>query len=302
MSGSENRPGAACRPSRIPLLHTRLRWIVIGLFVAVYMGFAGAFTMTGVRWGEYPETLVYLVSGAIFIHPLLFALWAGLGPGPFLPRVSVTAFLCVLVACAEALGASRRSPRLAGWPLFDLALVATVFLLFTLVMWFVRQVSGWQIAHGGIATRCPDRPPYRIQFSVRLLLLWMTLAVCVLSLYHSRCAPGTATRVAAELWQPFGKRALLGVTVTVLGFVPTLAVPWIALASPARGWRAIVATAIAWVTFTSGVVWLRTWTRLDLFHENVKWAVFMQLGASVAGLVSALVVRSCGYRIARATK
>jgi hypothetical protein len=30
--------------------------------------------------------------------------------------------------------------------------------------------------------------------------------------------------------------------------------------------------------------------------------VFMQLGASVAGLVSALVVRSCGYRIARATK
>jgi len=275
------------------------RWIAIGLFVAGYMGFAAAFTMTGTRWGEYPEVLVYVVSGAIIVHVLLFATWAAFGPGPSFRRVAITGVACLLVACAEVLGASRRGVQLSGWPVVPLAVAASVFLLLTFVLGWVQRVSRWQIVLSGRALRSPARTAYRLQFGVRLFLLWITLAVCLLALYHSRCAPGTATRLAAEAWHDVGRRALLGVTLAVATFLPTLSVPWIALASPRPRRRAILTTALAWITFTLGAVLLATWLRVDAYHENVKWALSMQVGASAAGLVAAVVVRSCGYRMVR---
>jgi hypothetical protein len=174
-----------------------------------------------------------------------------------------------------------------------------VFLLLTLALGRVRRVWGWQIVLSGRELGSSARTTYRFQFGVRLLLLWITLAACLLALYHSRCVPGTATRLAAEAWRDLSRRSLYGMTLAAATLLPTLAVPWIALASPRLTRGALLATALAWVALTVGVVLLATWLRMDAFRENVKLAASMQLGAGAAGLAAATLVRCCGYRIVR---
>ncbi len=279
------------------------RWLVLGLLVAGYTVLVALLTPTGVRSGQYPETLLCTLSGVLSAPLVLLGMWAGLGLGRFGRRLLTCASLCVVIGCAEALGASRRGVRLPGGPVYGIVMTVAIFSLFALAFGCVGRLSGWHIADLRRAGEAPDRPPWRLQFSLRHLLLGMTLAVCLLAYYYSRFPEGTATRVAGELWRKHGRRTLQVIPTSFAILLSTAVVPWITLAYRGRGKRAILATGIAWVVFNCGVISLLTYCfRLAPFYKNAEMVFSFHLGAGAAGFVAAFVLRSCGYRIARYEK
>jgi hypothetical protein len=279
------------------------RWLVLATLVAGYTVLVAVATPTGVTSGQYPEILLYTLSGVLWASLVLLGMWAGLGSGRFGRRLLTGVLLCVLIACADALGASRRGVSPPGGPLYLIVMTVAMFSLFALAFACVRRMSGWHIADSGLGAEALDRPRWRLQFSLRHLLLAMTLAVCLLAFYHSCYPAGTATRVAGELWRQFGRRTLLVIPTSFAIFLSSAVVPWITLAYRGRGKRAILATGVVWAVFNCGVISVMTyWGRLGPFYKNTEMVVSFHLGAGAAGFVAAFVLRSCGYRIARYEK
>jgi hypothetical protein len=179
-------------------------------------------------------------------------------------------------------------------------MTVAMFCLFALAFACVGRTSGWHIASSEPPAQAPDPPRGRLQFSVRHLLLWITLAVCLLAFYHSRFPEGTATRVAGELWRQYGRRSLQVIPTSLALFLSTAVVPWITLAYRGRAKRAILVTGIVWAVFNGGVISVMTyWVRLAPFYKNTEMVVSFQLGAGAVGFIVAFVLRSCGYRITR---
>ncbi|HVX63530.1 MAG TPA: hypothetical protein VHC19_23110 [Pirellulales bacterium] len=275
----------------------------LGLLVAAQLALAALFSPAGIRSGQweapglpYPDFLVELASGAIVIHPLLlYPLWAGLGPGNVFRRYAITLLLCLATFGAYAIRGSFRnhSEPLAVPTIF----LATSFSLTAFGFWAVRRFGKRRIGFS-------DDPPVRcrtsrrpVQFRLRHLFECMALAACVLAAYRFYFPDGFPAEWIAEWPQQFARigRRMPMMIVTLL---PTILLPWAALAVQGRGVRRLVVTTAAiifWAGLDFGIVRFGGVVRAFIWPELVA----IQLGATSAGLFSAIVLRTCGYRIHR---
>lgn len=84
----------------------------------------------------------------------------------------------------------------------------------------------------------------------------------------------------------------------VLIVLPTMMIPWLTLASGGRSKLAILGAGIGWVAMDYGLIWLTSFLGLRRYYPSAgELVIAMQLGASAAALISALVFRFSGYRI-----
>jgi len=277
------------------------RSVVFWLLAAAHVAFAASCSPDGVRSGDWsvpalpdPDCLVFVASGAIWVYPLiLFPLWAGLGCGDSLLRITTTFLLCLaFVGAAVVRGVFRNSH---APPILPTLFVVATFAPMTLCFWWFQRFWKWRLVLADAARMRSRTRVYRPQFRLRRLLEWITLSCCLLALYRWSFPDGFPIGVPADWWQQIAIICwTMPLTVAVL--LPAVAVPWFVLA--VRGsvrTSVVVATSIVscWVVFDCGLAWLADSLRLFAGHE-ILW---IQLGASVASLMSALVLRLCGYRI-----
>ena len=287
--------GTERRTDRLGASH----WGKIVVLVAAFTLFVGACTPSGTKSGQYPEALVFTLGGAIGVHLVFFSLWAGLGSAPWFCRIPISVLACALVFGANAFGGWRRT----GSPIFLADLVVgplVLFSLYTLILLLVRRRWGWRIVHCGVSARHRRPRKYRFQFGLRLLLLWVTLAACVMALYRFHFPDGGAVEIVLQWWERFGRRNLLYVPFHTALLLPTFVVPWVTLAHNRPGKPAILVIVMAWEAYSLGLASVMTyWMQLGPQWVNIRWVVSVHFGASLAGVLVALALRSWGYRIVR---
>ncbi len=250
------------KPQHATTIARRGRPVGLGLLVAAQLALAAIFSPAGIRSGQweapglpYPDFLVELASGAIVIHPLLlYPLWAGLGPGNVFRRFAITLLLCLAIfgACEIRSSFRNHSEPLAVLTIF----LATNFSLTALGFWAVRRFGKRRIGFS-------DDPPARfrtsgrpVQFRLRHLFECMALAACALAAYRLYFPDGFPAKWIAEWRQQFA-RAGRDVPVAVVALLPTILLPWAALAVQGRGVRRLVATTAAiifWAGLDFGIV------------------------------------------------
>jgi hypothetical protein len=177
-----------------------------------------------------------------------------------------------------------------------------LFCLFGALLWSVQRGWGWQLARGRVTPKCPASHKWRLQFSLRLLLLWMTLAACVLALWQTHFADCGVSDQFLRWWRRDGLRLVYHMLLFAAILLPTVVVPWITLAYRGKRKWAILAAGLVWGILTYGIILMYSWYVRWPLGACVPIVVQIQLGAGIAGFATALIFRFRGYRILRFKK
>jgi hypothetical protein len=276
-------------------LRSPSRLIPVGLVVA-HATFGALFAPFGIAASEYPAIGAYLAIGAIGMQPVLFAMWAALGAESLFKRFAWAAAACAVVAYAQSIPSFRLVGRSAAKTsaLHTLLFTLLIFGIAALVFSMVRRVSSWRI-HQPVnesAHKAGDS-----QFSVKYLLGWVTASAVILAV----------GRVLADAAPTAQGRSPRQTVAQILGFVgffcvvlfPTLGVPWLVLAYRRRACLFVVGALVAWGTLTWAAVSVLLAVAPASRSEAVSAIVFIQLGAGMAGFITALPLRVAGFRLER---
>jgi hypothetical protein len=274
--------------------HWRTRLVVVAFLAAAQVAFAAACTQFGIRNG--PRWAMLALQGAILVHPLLlYPMWAALSRDGLAWRLPLASLLSVTVVYVDFGGNTLETAAVRA------ALSLVAFVLVAAGFWLVRRAFGWRIVPiDATPTSRVDRP-FRFQYRLRHLLEGMLLTACVLAAFriyfpHGITFPHDITRS----WKSLGWE-ILGFAPAVATLLPPVVVPWAILTSPGWGRRTWLIAAICWLAWDCGLVWIIGLSPRAIPTRELGEAVlFLQSGASVAGLISALVFRWLGYRIVRA--
>lgn len=271
------------------------------VLAAAQLAFAASVSPDGVRSGQWsvpwlpdPDFLVFVASGAIWVHPiLLYPLWAGLACGDLFRRFATTLLLCLAIAAAVSIRSLCRGSREPQ--VIPIMFLAASFSLLALGFWSIHRLWRWRIGIPGDPPSCNRNRARRAQFRLLHIFECIALAACLLTAYRYYFPDGAPDEVIAgwrrqiaTLWWA-GPRAILVCS-------PTALVPWTVL-----GFRRPSASCILSVT---GAVlsWVGLDCALNRFGgQPIAWPeiIAIQSGATAAGLISALVLRAYGYRIFR---
>lgn len=287
-----------------PASSSRGRWIGLALLAAAQVAFAATLSPIGIRsgqwsapWLPYPDFLVDAASGATLIHPLvLYPLWVALGVGNSLRRFAATLVLCLTFAGAVAV---RGSFRASGEPpVVTTMIVAASFSLLTLAWGLLRRFDKWRIGVPGDPPAPSRVRGRRIQFRLRHLFECMALVACMLAAYRYYF-PNDFPADWIAGWRQQIVRLIRGLPLVVLVLLPATLVPWAVLSFRTPGDRGsrlmFAAAALGWIGLDLWILWYGgAFGRFRAFE-----VLSMQLGASAAGLISAIALRICGYRIFR---
>jgi hypothetical protein len=240
------------------------------------------------------EPVELMLFGALFVQPVLFAIWMVLGPGAEVKRLPITCALFVIVMLAEAFNVwslleqgITRGPRLL---IPGLALLGFAAGALTLVRWF----TGWRIRITPGATR--DCLPAN-RFSVKFLLLWMTICAVLIVIVR---------RLAFERWSaPDGQTLILMSISTALLLLMLLPATCVSLAVLLP--RLSVGVMLLWPLLWAGLIWLTIEMMLAAAakfeimpndrKEITSFVITAQSGAVAAALLSSFVVRIAGVRL-----
>lgn len=261
--------------------------LVLGLLAAAQMALAATVNPFHYPW---PPWAVHALQGAILAHPiLLYPMWAALSRSGLAWRSLVASLLGVVVVwldfwpCSLELVAIRATVILVAF-----AFVAAGF-------WLIRKASGSQIIPFGAT---PTSRRFRFQYRLRHLLEGMFLTACVLAVFRIYFPHGIP-----RWWASVGGEIPEAAMVLVM-LLPPAIVPWAVLADHVRGKRALLLAVICWPALDYGLFQLMSWSSLprgitsrSMLRDVI---LFVQCGASVAGLIFALVFRWLGYRIVHA--
>ncbi len=304
MADSTSDDSAANSPTEDRADRLRARnWDKLALFVIWYAVFVGIFTPNWTGGLEYPEELGLGLYGAIGAQVMLFSLWAGLGPGPWFYRIPLTALASALIGYADAFDAWGHSTASPGYIAAWVVTGVSLFCLYTLACLLVRKHFGWRIVLDSESANCRCEPEYRFQFSLRILLLWMTLAACVMAIYRYHFPDLNEVESVANWWTSHGRRIPQNICLFTARFLPTMIVSWVILTRSIPGRAATLAIRTAWLACVSVLAIVMTYgLRMGPLWTNVVWVVSLQLGASAAGYLVAGVFRSWGYRIVRVSQ
>jgi hypothetical protein len=267
--------------------------VVLGLLAAAQVASAA---ISPIRYRWYPDWAFAALQGAILVHPiLLYPMWAALSRDGLAWRPPVGAWLGVVIVYVDSVsGCSIETVvRRVALSLVAFAFVAAGF-------WLVRGASGWQIVPFGVTPAGRVDRSFRFQYRLRHLLEGMLLAACVLAAFriyfpHGITFPHDVTRS----WKNLGWE-ILGFAPAVAILLPPVVVPWAILTSPGWGRRTWLIAIVCWLAWDCSLVWIIGLSPRAIPTRKLGEAVlFLQFGASVASLISALVFRWLGYRIVR---
>lgn len=288
----------------VPASTLRGRWIGLGLLAAVQVAFAACCSPFGLRSGEwsapwlpYPDFLIEAASGAIVICPLLlYPLWVSFGRGRLLLRFAVTLALCMALVGAAVIRSFFR--RFSDPPALQIILIVACFSVMTLGFWSVRPLTNWRLGVPGNPAAPACQRAIRIQFRLRHLFECMALVACILAAFRFYFPDGLPADSFAN-WPRLAWRFCRHMPAVVLIYLPAALVPWAVLSfrTPSdRGSRLLfAAAALSWIGLDLWIVWYGgAFGPLRAFEVLSR-----QLGASAAGLISAIYLRICGYRIIR---
>jgi hypothetical protein len=169
-----------------------------------------------------------------------------------------------------------------------------IFGIATLVFFMVRRASSWRI-HQPVnesARKAGDS-----QFSVKYLLGWVTASAVLL-------AVGRVLTDASPTAQGPSPRQVVAQFLGFVGFFcvvlfPTVGVPWLVLAYHRRAHLFVAGALVAWCTLTWAAVSVLLVVAPVSRSEAVSAIVFIQLGAGMAGFITALPLRVAGFRLER---
>ena len=282
----------------------RTRWIGLALLAATQVAFAAICSPMGLRSGEwsapwqpYPDFLIETAAGAILIHPLvLYPLWVSLGCGRLPLRFSVTLVLCMAFAGAAVARAHFRgfSDPLA----LQIILIVASFPLLTLGFWSVRPLTKRRLGVLGDPTASSRKRAYRVQFRLRHLFGCTALVGCILAAFRLYLPDGLPADSFAD-WPRLTVRFCRDMPAAALILLPAALAPWTVLAFRSNGRSGsrllFFAAALGWVGLDLWIVWYGS----AFGGLRAIEVLSIQLGASAAGLISAIYLRACGYRIFR---
>jgi hypothetical protein len=225
--------------------------------------------------------------GVVLLEPVLFAMWAMLGPPPALYRLPATAGAFGVIVFAGAF-------THPGWFSADYVVIAVAFFSVTAVLMFVTAaITRWSIRDGEEALS-----PGTVvnQFSLRYLISITTLCAVLLGagrvMASLRDIPESSLpNQISQILAPLG--LLLLVT------FPAILLPLLILSQRPR--------LIVFVLF--GLVWLGlSWLAVETIFVNfggmerteIAYDIAsIQLGAGVTSGLAAVLIRFGGYRLVK---
>jgi hypothetical protein len=134
---------------------------------------------------------------------------------------------------------------------------------------------------------------------LKRLLQGITLAAAALAAYRYVYPHGIPSETIERAWREIA-RALQAAPFVVLVPLPTTVVVWSVLIWGQR--KSAILIILAWVAgWDAAALWLGEFLGTHYgFPFSAQVMAAMQVGATAAAFVSAVVLRSCGYRLARA--
>ncbi|HEY4232643.1 MAG TPA: hypothetical protein VGM76_04425 [Lacipirellulaceae bacterium] len=242
----------------------------------------------------------YVIIGVLVMQPMLLAVWASLGPGAMatrIPLVFVAFMFVVFAGCYRQwnlLPMANNLPSNINWKahaVLDVFEVAVPLAIFALT--FVLAAVGGAIGQRRIAQI--DSPSSanidKSQFSLRYLLA-MT-AICAALLVMAR--PITFIFERPSSWTAIAAELIFGPLVLTIGLFFPLGISTIALTQEILTRRnlVVVAGAVA-VTF---VIAIATAAAVSgNFYDTLFALALVQLGAIMAGVLTAWTLRGARYR------
>jgi hypothetical protein len=264
-------------------------WHALALLVAAYAVFN---VFLNPMRGDGDEFPTMLWMGAFFMQPVVFAMWTAIGPPPATKRIPFALAGFVFVVFAACVPQFLAPPDIFNYPndigpeslimpgaLFAAALVVALAVRI-LTRWSIRNTRRVNVGASGVN-----------QFSIKYLLL--LTAVCAVLLGFGRWLTASMDwsfgrsmlELVARIWLILlvTLPAVL-VPITLITFRPTLRMYLGTIIS---------VTVLAWVAIETVIL-------LDNPPGDVAREILViQLGAFLAGIASALVVRFAGYRLFR---
>jgi hypothetical protein len=273
-----------------PVSHHLAR-LMLGLVVAAHFGFNLLLNPIGVPVSGSVKWRMLMFVGATIAQPALFAIWASLGPGPSFRRILWTTAAFGIVIFGEFYIAWNLFARTDGsrWGNAEfLFFPAALYAVCAVGMTLVRKLTRWRITHVGDSRTWTSTAG---QFSLKFILGYT--AVCAALLGAARLFS------SAETFGPPADR--LATMLTQIGGIllvifPTFIAPLATLAKRVSV-SSVVALLFLWVVLSLLAVEAVLKMNPNEIRSNVVIEIgYVQFGAALTGVFSALMLRWGGYR------
>jgi hypothetical protein len=276
-----------------PSQRTRCNSVLIG--VVVFFFAFNAATARFLSGGPNDQWLEAIYLGAIVFQPIALGMWAALAGSSMLINVSLALPCLMLLIVATGLDRNVYTDVQRS-EFFYFALTGiTVFAVAALVFGVVAGLARLRIVSDD---KLPQAAAPRLRFSIKYLLVLTTLFALVLAI---------VTQLSFQTEPPppnwiFGPGffiyilAVGGSTLTA-AILPTMSLPLIILYGRAtRGVLWIATTVWAGVPFLVALIW---GAFEDEWPDILLFLLLVQLGAAIAGAMSAVALRFGGFRLVR---
>jgi hypothetical protein len=245
------------------------------------------------RWVD-GENIGFFMFGIAVAGLMQVAVWTALGAGPIIKRLAAT-IPCVLLLIALPSQFTQNSNRLERWEFLYFAIATYgIFIITLLVFLIFRRFTRFRLQ----TTKNASHEPAGLQFSTKYLLALITLYAAAIGLAASlRFDEPSPDAFARSLFGPnfFIAVLLVGGGALMIAALPTLAVP-LAILRGTISQVAIAWTAFLWISFVAGLVVL---LKEEPPPEPLGTVLSAQAGATLAGAITAALLRRAGLRLTR---
>jgi hypothetical protein len=265
---------------------------MLGLIVAIHFGFNLLLNPIGTPVTGAIKWLMLMFVGATIVQPALFAIWTSLGPGPSSWRVPITtaAFAIVVFGAYCQTFNIYASPNSSKWADAEsVAFPAVVYIVSAAGLVLVRKLTRWRIMQRRDTAAFSSNTR---QFSMKFVLGYTAICAALLASGHVLTSHGWLGPGADRL-----ASMLTGIGGALVITLPTFAIPLMALANRISI-SAVIAMLFVWVALSLLAVEAIVRLNPSEIRSTVVIEVgFVQLGAAVTGLLSAVLLRLGGYRL-----
>jgi hypothetical protein len=285
MSDSQPPDDVSATRPREAFMHRPIskQWLALGTFVIVHIVLGG---VCGFFIEKTEPPLEYLLVGIVFSQPVLIAIWIALAPHRFHIRFLWGLLLFTLTFFAVGCGISLNNPAfVVRFSVVDLMVLIAASLILSLV-W---RLTHWQIIHCDGKQSVPDYHLY--QFGIKHLIILTTIVALALGLFRTLLliSPRSSLPGIFEVAEPLCES-------TVVLF-PVIIIPWFTLAYMKNTVSSLIRAVILMGIVDVAAFCIFKW--ITRSSDIVQIFLFVQLGASLSMFVTALVIRLCGFRMAR---
>jgi hypothetical protein len=278
----DDGPGAQPRES---LLHRPIprQWLALGALVIAQMVLGAS---CGFLLGGKKPSFELLSVGIVLSQPVLTAFWIAMAPHRFHIRFLWGLLVYTLMFFAVGLGMSQKDPSAAvAVAVIDLMLLV----ICSAILWLLRRMTRWQIVRLDATQPASDYQAY--QFGIKHLIVLTAIVALALGLFRTLLLMGPRSTFPGISHLA---ESVCEITVVLL---PVTIVPWFTLVHLKNAVSAIMRAVI--LMGVVDVVAFRIFQSISRGPDIVDIFFFVQCGASLSMFATALVLRLCGFRMAR---